>query len=75
MINRIPFCFGILMVRRKKIQKGCRKTQKDCKNSLNCLAYYASFIKNKIFLHVSENNRIFAPYFKYENYDFRKRIK
>ena len=50
MINRIPFCFGILMVRRKKIQKGCRKTQKDCKKSLNCLAYYASFIKKQDFL-------------------------
>ncbi|RHG32058.1 hypothetical protein DW262_11470 [Segatella copri] len=49
-IYRIPFCFGNLMVRRKKIHKGCRKTQKDCKKSLNCLAYYASFIKKQDFL-------------------------
>lgn len=75
MINRIPFCFGNLMVRRKKIHKGCKESPKRLQKSLNCLAYYASFIKNKIFLHVSENNRIFAPYFKYENYDFRKRLK
>ena len=50
MIYRIPFCFGNLMVRRKKIHKGCRKTQKDCKKNLNCLAYYASFIKKQDFL-------------------------
>jgi hypothetical protein len=28
MINRIPFCFGNLMVRRKKIHKGCRIREK-----------------------------------------------
>gem|GEM_PF-1494506 len=28
MINRIPFCFGNLMVRRKKIHKGCKESPK-----------------------------------------------
>jgi hypothetical protein len=49
-INRIPFCFGNLMVRRKRNPKGCRKKEKNCKKSLNCLAYYASFIKKQDFL-------------------------
>lgn len=29
MINRIPFCFENLMVRRKKIHKGCRDKRKN----------------------------------------------
>ena len=29
MINRISFCFGNLMVRRKKMPKGCRKKEKN----------------------------------------------
>lgn len=45
MINRIPFCFGNLMVRRKKIHKGCKESPKRLQKSLNCLAYYASFTK------------------------------
>ena len=57
------------MVRRKKIQKGCRKTQKDCKKSLNCLAYYASFIKKQDFLarfrklYNRENEEAYRSYF------------
>ncbi|RGL63122.1 hypothetical protein DXC61_03690 [Segatella copri] len=34
-INRIPFCFGNLMVRRKKIHKGCRKKEKMQKKKCN----------------------------------------
>ena len=50
MINRIPFCFGNLMVRRKKIHKGCKESPKRLQKSLNYLAYYASFIKKQDFL-------------------------
>ncbi|CUQ26934.1 Uncharacterised protein [Segatella copri] len=35
MINRIPFCFGNLMVRRKKIHKGCRIREKMQKKKCN----------------------------------------
>ena len=31
MIYRKPFCFGNLMVRRKKMQKGCREREKKYK--------------------------------------------
>jgi hypothetical protein len=30
-INRIPFCFGNLMVRRKRNPKGCREREKNTK--------------------------------------------
>ena len=33
MINRILFSFGILMVRRKKMPKGCRKKGKNAEKS------------------------------------------
>ncbi len=34
MINRKPFCFGILMVRRKKIQKGCKDKRKNAEKKV-----------------------------------------
>lgn len=69
MINRIPFCFGNLMVRRKKIHKGCKESPKRLQKSLNCLAYYASFIKKQDFLarfrklYNRENEEAYRSYF------------
>ena len=49
-IGVIFFSWQIMMLRRKRNPKGCKKAPKKCKKNLNCLAYYASFIKKQDFL-------------------------
>lgn len=76
MINRIPFCFGNLMVRRKKIHKGCKESPKRLQKEPQLPCLLCKFYKKTGFSCTFQKIIVYLRHIlKYLNYDFRKRIK